>query len=424
MILSTLLILFVNQCLSQTGFPKQFQATLNISGLRSWDSPFLGVKQLLYDYKNLRARFDLKGSRAQQNETWILKYKPEGAEPDTPALQGYTMFNINPDFPYFTKNNCWYRTGSMVDIGPFPVKWLHGVEGTIEIYPWLPLPPNLINKGEEWIPEVQLNATRYDSPEICNLIHSRIGKVPCLSYFETKNRPVKTIQARPSPPESFDSDEYLTTVYLSFTNGIPSQAEHLFDLPKQWPSYCGNANAEFTLEPSQAYVVTPHDHDHFTIKLQTPPVHAPSDQVKVEFKVQPSGIYNGTRCTKFNTLYFDKENWQVPQQVDMPFVDYGCCIYKINASGGGYDWQYVGSSFFVFGSPCEHSTNLCREPNHRCVHHPRCHNLPVCYPVPRFNKQLCPPIATPNTSTTTSMPTTTTTPRTTQQLGKHYINTS
>ncbi|CAF0791768.1 unnamed protein product [Rotaria sordida] len=39
---------------------------------------------------------------------------------------------------------------------------------------------------------------------------------------------------------------------------------------------------------------------------------------------------------------------------------------------------------------CESSNNLCREPNHRCVHHPRCHNLPVCYPVPSFNRQLCP----------------------------------
>jgi hypothetical protein len=35
---------------------------------------------------------------------------------------------------------------------------------------------------------------------------------------------------------------YISTVYLSFQNGIPSKAEHLFDLPKQWPSYCGNAN--------------------------------------------------------------------------------------------------------------------------------------------------------------------------------------
>jgi hypothetical protein len=51
------------------------------------------------------------------------------------------------------------RTGSMIDIGSFPVKWLHGVEGTIEIYPWFPLSPNLISQGEAWIPEVQLNAT-------------------------------------------------------------------------------------------------------------------------------------------------------------------------------------------------------------------------------------------------------------------------
>ncbi len=36
---------------------------------------------------------------------------------------------------------------------------------------------------------------------------------------------------------------YISTVYLSYTNGIPSESEHLFDLPKQWPGYCGNANA-------------------------------------------------------------------------------------------------------------------------------------------------------------------------------------
>ena len=48
---------------------------------------------------------------------------------------------------------------------------------------------------------------RYDSPEICDLKQSGLGKVPCFSYFETKERPVKTIQARPVPPESFDSDE-------------------------------------------------------------------------------------------------------------------------------------------------------------------------------------------------------------------------
>ncbi|CAF0845170.1 unnamed protein product [Adineta steineri] len=126
-IISILLILFINQCVSQNGFPKQFQAILNISGLGSWDSPFPGVKQLLYDYDNLRS-----------------------------ASQGYAMFNFNPDYPYFTKNDCWYRTNSMLDVGPFPISWLNGVENYIHIYPWYPLPSNLINKGEEWIPELQL----------------------------------------------------------------------------------------------------------------------------------------------------------------------------------------------------------------------------------------------------------------------------
>ncbi|CAF3425555.1 unnamed protein product [Rotaria socialis] len=34
--------------------------------------------------------------------------------------------------------------------------------------------------------------------------------------------------------------------------------------------------------------------------------------------------------------------------------------------------------------------NLCGESEHRCVHHPRCHSHPVCYPVPSYNRQLCP----------------------------------
>ena len=36
--------------------------------------------------------------------------------------------------------------------------------------------------------------------------------------------------------------------------------------------------------------------------------------------------------------------------------------------------------------------NLCDKPDHRCVHHPRCLSAPVCYPVPTYNRQLCPPI--------------------------------
>ena len=79
-ILSMILILCVNQCLSQNGFPKQFQATLNITGMSRLDA---GLRRLLYDYENLRARFDVQGWRAQQNETYMIQYKPKGAEPDT-----------------------------------------------------------------------------------------------------------------------------------------------------------------------------------------------------------------------------------------------------------------------------------------------------------------------------------------------------
>ncbi|CAF1504263.1 unnamed protein product, partial [Rotaria sordida] len=66
--------------------------------------------------------------------------------------------------------------------------------------------------------------------------------------------------------------------------------------------------------------------------------------------------------------------------------------------------------------PCERSNNLCHEPNHRCVHHSRCNNLPVCYSIPSFNRQLCPPIATTNTTTTILTTTTTTVTTTTQQI--------
>ncbi|CAF3994779.1 unnamed protein product, partial [Rotaria sp. Silwood1] len=45
--------------------------------------------------------------------------------------------------------------------------------------------------------------------------------------------------------------------------------------------------------------------------------------------------------------------------------------------------------------PCDRTNNRCYEPEHRCVHHPQCHTLPVCYPVPRYNKKVCPPITIP-----------------------------
>lgn len=52
----------------------------------------------------------------------------------------------------------------MINIGPFPNSWFYDSEGQTEIKPWSPLLPNMINKGEEWIPEIHLNAT------VCYLI--------------------------------------------------------------------------------------------------------------------------------------------------------------------------------------------------------------------------------------------------------------
>jgi hypothetical protein len=47
----------------------------------------------------------------------------------------------------------------MGDVGPFPFNWFYDPEIHTQILPWFPLPSNLINKSEEWIPEVHLNAT-------------------------------------------------------------------------------------------------------------------------------------------------------------------------------------------------------------------------------------------------------------------------
>lgn len=78
-----MLILLVNQCLCQTGFPKQFQTTLNITGQSASPPLSQGAQKLLYDYENLRVRFDIQGWRSEQKEAYMIKYKPEGAEADS-----------------------------------------------------------------------------------------------------------------------------------------------------------------------------------------------------------------------------------------------------------------------------------------------------------------------------------------------------
>ena len=78
-----LLSLLAHPCLGQRGFPSQFQAVMNISGLQSWQTSTQGVQQLLYDSINSKVRFDIQGWRSEQNETYMLQNQPKGAEADS-----------------------------------------------------------------------------------------------------------------------------------------------------------------------------------------------------------------------------------------------------------------------------------------------------------------------------------------------------
>ncbi|CAF4745075.1 unnamed protein product, partial [Rotaria sp. Silwood2] len=83
------------------------------------------------------------------------------------------------------------------------------------------------------------------------------------------------------------------------------------------------------------------------------------------------------------------------------------CLYKASSDNiaiCGFLW--VTCSEFV---SCESLNNTCYEPNHTCIRHPRCHNLPVCYPLSMSNQQMCPQTTKVTTMTTTSIGTTTTT---------------
>jgi len=76
-------IISVDQCLSQKGFPKQFQTVFNTTDQASSSLLIQGLQHLLYDYDNLRARFDILSWRTNETETYILEYKPKGAESDS-----------------------------------------------------------------------------------------------------------------------------------------------------------------------------------------------------------------------------------------------------------------------------------------------------------------------------------------------------
>ncbi|CAF2961529.1 unnamed protein product [Rotaria sp. Silwood2] len=72
------------------------------------------------------------------------------------------------------------------------------------------------------------------------------------------------------------------------------------------------------------------------------------------------------------------------------------CFHMAGANNTGIcGFQWVTCSEF---RACERTTNRCHESDHICIHHPRCHNHPVCYPVSMIDQQICPPTTSKRTS--------------------------
>ncbi|CAM4907242.1 unnamed protein product [Rotaria socialis] len=95
-------------------------------------------------------------------------------------------------------------------------------------------------------------------------------------------------------------------------------------------------------------------------------------------------------------------------QYDRCSANAGCaCLHIAGAINVGI-CSYLSLARCAELVNCDHN-NVCYEPEHTCVHHPQCQSAPVCFPVPIFNRQLCPLLTMTNaTTTTTTRPTTTT----------------
>ncbi|CAM4976860.1 unnamed protein product [Rotaria socialis] len=76
------------------------------------------------------------------------------------------------------------------------------------------------------------------------------------------------------------------------------------------------------------------------------------------------------------------------------------CLHMEGASNIGIcGFQWVTCSDLV---PCEETNNYCGQSDHICVHHPRCHERPLCFPVSMMDAKLCPPMNGKQTSTNSS----------------------
>lgn len=67
----------------------------------------------------------------------------------------------------------------------------------------------------------------------------------------------------------------------------------------------------------------------------------------------------------------------------------GClCFYKAHSSN---------TTICALGSllscselvQCKSPNYECSQRDHQCIFHPRCHNYPVCYPIPTYNRRYC-----------------------------------
>ncbi|CAF4182198.1 unnamed protein product, partial [Adineta steineri] len=68
------------------------------------------------------------------------------------------------------------------------------------------------------------------------------------------------------------------------------------------------------------------------------------------------------------------------------------CFHRLNTNDisiCGFLWPTCSQLV-----PCNPSTNVCGRSDTICVRHPRCHDLPLCYPVSMIDQSVCPPITT------------------------------
>ncbi|UJR18069.1 hypothetical protein I4U23_004969 [Adineta vaga] len=64
------------------------------------------------------------------------------------------------------------------------------------------------------------------------------------------------------------------------------------------------------------------------------------------------------------------------------------CFAMLNTDGIGI-CAFLWPSCSQF-TPCNVTDNTCEKLTTICVRHPRCHNLPVCYPTSLMDERICP----------------------------------